>query len=85
MPVINCNIWISVTDSTDEGSDESKGLSDGSDDFNKSISGNFVRFSIGYLSKKLLSLWQKGKEILKASPFFLCFFNSAYKLKWAQK
>ena len=43
-PVINCGAWISVTDSADKGSDESKGLSDDSDGLNKSISENFYSF-----------------------------------------
>ena len=39
-------------DSTDKDSNEWKGLSDDSDDLNKSISGNFDCFSIEYLPKK---------------------------------
>ena len=39
--VTNYGICISVIDSTDEGSDKSKGLSDDSNDLNKSVSGIF--------------------------------------------
>ena len=39
---MNYGIWISVIDSADKGSNESKGLSDDNDDLNKSISGNFI-------------------------------------------
>ena len=83
LSLIDCGIWISVVGSTDEGSDESKGLSIDNDDLNKSISGNFVGLK-GYLSKKLnIETMMKGKENPESFTLFLflCFFISAYKLK----
>ena len=82
MPVIKCDVWILVKDFSGEGNDESKGLSDDSDDLKKSISDNFDCFSIGYLSNKVIvGTMTKGKVNLEILLFFFCFFTSAYKLK----
>ena len=76
MPVIKCDVWILVKDFSGEGNDESKGLSDDSDDLNKSISDNFDRFSIGYLSNKVIvGTMTEGKVNPRNFALFFLLFH----------
>ena len=56
-----------------------KAFSDDSDDLNKSSSGNFVHFSIGYLSKKvILAAMTKERENPGSLSLFLFCLSSFF-------